>query len=196
MLAFEPVPGSREIVQRNIKRSGIHNVELSPWAIGRENGAAEFYESKVPNWGSLVKHNALLPTRSLPVEIRKLDDVVRKSAGFHPTMLRMDVEGAELMVLEGAQNLLEKYKPSLFIEFHPFLVGWRAIRHALSGLKDLGYSSGTLIQREWDQPWISKWMRERRCWRGPIEILTQRCESAQDPLSASTLTMVLLGRRG
>ena len=52
MLAFEPVPGSREIVERNIQRSGISNVELSPWAMGRENGAAEFYESQVPNWGA------------------------------------------------------------------------------------------------------------------------------------------------
>jgi FkbM family methyltransferase len=195
MLAFEPVPDPREILQRNIKRAGINNVELSPWAIGRENGATEFYESQVPNWGSLVKHDALLQTRNLPVEIRKLDDVVRENAGFRPTMLRMDVEGAELMVLEGAQNLLERYKPGLFIEFHPFLLGWRAIRRALSGLKDLGYTSGTLIQREWDQPWISKWMRERRCWRGPIDILTQRCESAQDSLSESTLTMVLMSRR-
>jgi len=195
MLAFEPVPDSREIVQRNIKRSGIRNVELSPLAIGQENGAAEFYESKVANWGSLVKHHALLPTRSLHVEIMKLDDVVRESPGFRPTMLRMDVEGAELMVLEGAQNLLKKYRPGLFIEFHPFLVGWRAIRRALSGLMELGYTSGTLIQREWDQPWISKWIRERRCWRGPIDILTQRCESARDSLSESTLTMVLMSRQ-
>jgi hypothetical protein len=107
----------------------------------------------------------------------------------------MDVEGAELMVLEGAQNLLEKYKPALFIEFHPFLLGWRAIRHTLSGLKDLGYTSGTLIQREWDQPWINKWIRERRRWQGPMDILIQRCESSQDSLSESTLTMVLTGRR-
>ena len=70
-----------------------------------------------------MRHDGLLPTRSLPVEIRKLDDVVTESPGFRPTMLRMDVKEAELMVLEGAQNLLEKYKPSLFIEFHPFLIG-------------------------------------------------------------------------
>jgi FkbM family methyltransferase len=191
MLAFEPVPGPREILQRNIQRSGISNVELSPWAIGRENGNAELYESQVPNWGSLVRHDGLLQTRTLPVEIRKLDDVVKESAGFRPTMLRMDVEGAELMVLEGAQNLLGKYKPCLFIEFHPFLIGWRAIRRTLSGLKNLGYISGTLIQREWDQPWIGKWMRERRRWRGPMDVLIQRCESSQDSLSESTLTMVL-----
>jgi len=195
MLAFEPVPGPREILQRNLQRSGIRNVELFPWAIGRENGTAEFYESQVPNWGSLVKHDALLQSRNLSVEIRKLDDVVRENAGFRPTMLRMDVEGAELMVLEGAQNLLEKYKPALFIEFYPFLVGWRAIRHTLLGLKDLGYTAGTLIQREWDQPWIGKWMRERRRWWGPINLLTQRIEDAQDSLSDSTLTMVLTSRR-
>ncbi|MGD0008683.1 MAG: FkbM family methyltransferase [Terriglobia bacterium] len=56
ILGFEPVPASLEILQRNIKRSDISNVELSPWAIGRENGAAQFYESQIPNCGSLLKH--------------------------------------------------------------------------------------------------------------------------------------------
>ena len=191
ILGFEPVPGSLEILQRNIQRSGISNVELSPWAIGAENGAAQFYESQVPNLGSLVKHDDLLPTRNLPIEVKKLDEVVRESAGFRPKMLRMDVEGAELMVLEGARNLLEKYKPILFIEFHPFLLGCDAVRRTLAGLMELGYTTGTMIDRTWDQPWISKWMRERRCWRGPIDILIRRVESPKDPLSESTLTMIL-----
>jgi FkbM family methyltransferase len=192
ILGFEPVPGSREILQRNIQRSGISNVELSPWAIGGETGAAQFYESQVPNWGSLVKHDDLLPTRNLPVEVKKLDEVAMESTGFRPKMLRMDVEGAELMVLAGARNLLEKYKPSLFIEFHPFLLGWDAVRRTLAGLMELGYTSGTMIDRTWDQPWISKWMRERRCWRGPIDILIRRVESPKDPLIQSTLTMILM----
>jgi FkbM family methyltransferase len=195
ILGFEPVPGSREILQRNIQRSGISNVELSPWAIGAENGAAQFYESQVPNWGSLVKHDDLSPIRSLPVEVKKLDEAVSPSAGFRPSMLRMDVEGAELMVLEGAQNLLKEYKPSLFVEFHPFLLGWDAIRRTLAGLMELGYTSGTMIDRTWDQPWISKWMRGRRCWRGPIDTLIRRIESPKDPLSGSTLTMIIPGPR-
>ena len=39
---------------------------------------------------------------------------------FRATALRMDVEGAELMVLEGAREVLRNYKPCLFIEFHNF----------------------------------------------------------------------------
>jgi hypothetical protein len=34
-----------------------------------------------------------------------------------PTMIKIDVEGFELEVLKGAQNILKKYKPILIIEF-------------------------------------------------------------------------------
>ena len=103
----------------------------------------------------------------------------------------MDVEGAELMVLEGAREVLERYKPCLFIEFHNFALGWEAVKAALVGLQKLGYSSGTLIERTWDQPWMSQWMRDRRSWKGDLDSLLARIESPQNPLTASTLIFIL-----
>ena len=191
VLGFEPVASVYEILQRNIQRSGQNHIEVFPWAIGADNGTTSFYESEVPNWGSLIRNANLLPNRSITVEVKRLDDIVGEVAGFHPSVLRMDVEGGELMVLEGAQEVLRKYKPSLFIEIHTFALGWESVRRALISLRDLGYSSGVLIERTWDQPWISRWMRERRCWTGSIDKLLQRVESPADPLLESTLGLLL-----
>jgi FkbM family methyltransferase len=191
LLGFEPSPDVFEILKHNVQQASATNVEVFPWAIGAKNEIAQFHQSEVPNWGSLIRDEALLPTRSIDVEVKRVDDVVKKFAGFHPTVLRMDVEGGELMVLAGAQEVLREYKPSLFIEVHTFALGWEAVRTALVGLRDLGYSSGVVIERTWDQPWMSKWMRERRHWRGTIDGLLRRMESPKDPLVVATFGLLL-----
>jgi FkbM family methyltransferase len=195
ILGFEPVPELFDILKRNIERAQVKNAQVFPWAVGASNGTTQFYESEIPNWGSLIHDARLLPTRSRIVDIKRLDDTLPQFDGFCPSMLRMDVEGAELAVLEGARQLLRKYAPSLFIEFHPFSLGWEAVRKALFGLRELGYSPGTLIERTWDQPWISKWLRNGGFWNGTIDSLVQRIESPEDPLVNSTFTFALKSPR-
>ena len=193
ILGFEPVPAVFEILKRNIQHAGYSNVELYPWAIGSKAGNAEFYQSKIPNWGSLIQDNRLLPTGSYQVSVKKLDDILDDHPSLRPTILRMDVEGAELMVLEGARRIVSRFKPSLCVEFHPFILGWQMIRDLLTDFQALGYSSGILIERTWDHPWISAWMRERRRWSGSISKLIQRIESPQTNLVESTFTLILRG---
>jgi FkbM family methyltransferase len=191
ILGFEPAPEVNSILQRNICRSGCRNISVVPYAVGATNGTAEFYQSEVPNWGSLIKQDGLRQSHPVNVQIRRLEDVLREFPEFHPDALRMDLEGAELMVLESARDILMRYKPCLFVEFHPLILGWPAIRNTLVWLRDLGYSSGTLIERTWDQPWISKWMRERRRWSGSVDFLLRRVEDPKDPLTESTFTIIL-----
>ena len=189
ILGFEPVPGVYDILQRNVRRLGKKNIEVFPWAMGEENKTAPFYESEIPNWGSLQPNDQLLQTKSFPVSVRKLDDVIKEFPDFRPKAMRMDVEGGELMILKGAQGILKEYHPCLFIEFHIFALGWEAVRDALINFRDLGYSFGTLIDRTWDQPWIGKWARDRRQWTGSIDALLQRVES--DPNVPGVLSLIL-----
>jgi FkbM family methyltransferase len=193
VMAFEPVPSNLEILKRNIERSGQKNIDVYPWAIGAEAGAAQFYQSQIPNWGSLIQDSRLLPSGSYPVPVKTLDDVLKEFPKMRPTALRMDVEGAELMVLRGAKDLLKRFRPLLFIEFHPFILGWPAIRDMLNDLRDVGYISGILIERTWDHPWISKWVRDRRCWSGQIGDLVAKIESPKDLMVESTFSIILHG---
>ena len=191
VLGFEPAPGVYEILERNVQRSPYRNVRVSQLAMGAKSGTLEFFESEVPNWGSIFQDSRLQQTRATTVKARTVDDVLRENPGFRPKALRMDVEGAELMVLEGAREVLAQHKPCLFIEFHNFALGWDAVRAALLDLRRMGYSSGVLIERTWDQPWIGQWMRKRRTWKGSLESLIARVESPKNPLVASTLIFVL-----
>ena len=191
VLGFEPAPSVYAVLRRNIERSGRTNIEVYPWAVGNKSETTKFYESAVANWGSLVRSDQLLQKEGVPVQVRRLDDIAKDFPDFHPKVLRMDIEGGEMMVLEGAQSVLEQYRPSLFIEFHPFAIRWEAVHSTFDRLRQLGYSSGTLIQRTWDQPWMNKWMRERRCWSGSLDALIRRIEAPKDGLRHSVFSFIL-----
>ena len=193
LLGFEPSPGVYDILARNIARSHFRNIQTFPYAVSDRAGVLQFFESEVPNWGSLFQDETLQQTRAIDVQTKTLDDIVSQTPGFHPRALRMDVEGAELMVLKGAREVLREYKPFLFIEFHNFALGWETVRTALTSLGQVGYSSGVLIERTWDQPWMNKWMRARRSWRGSLDQLLRRVESPADALTRSTLIFILKG---
>jgi FkbM family methyltransferase len=191
VLGFEPAPDVYEILLRNVERSGQKNVQVLPWAVGAKTETAYFYHSDVPNWGSLIHDPQLVPSGSTTVQVRSLDGILEQFPDFHPKALRMDLEGGELMVLEGAKRVLKRFKPRLFIEFHPNTVGWLAVRSALTGLVNVGYSSGFMIDRTWDHPWMGRWMRERQCWRGSIETLIKQVESPRNRLQEKTLSFIL-----
>lgn len=191
VIGCEPAPGVFEILQHNVSRSTRQNIEVFPWAVGAKSGSVKFYESEIPNWGSLFQNNELMQTRSTSVPAKTVDEIVRGASNFHPTALRMDVEGAELMVLEGGREVLREFKPCLFIEFHNFALGWDTVRAAIAALGSLGYSSATVIERTWDQPWMSAWMRERRCWSGTTDEMLARVELPYDSLVSSTLVFIL-----
>ena len=144
IVGFEPAPGVFEILQQNVAYSGRDNIEVFPCAIGAKSGTLEFFESEIPNWGSLFQNSSLMQTHSTSVRAITVDEIVQDRIGFHPKALRMDVEGAELLVLQGAHEVLERYKPSLFIEFHNFALGWEQVRNAITDLRNLGYSSAVV----------------------------------------------------
>ena len=191
VLGFEPAPDVFTILARNVARSGLTNVRVFPWAISDQSKAIEFYGSEIPSWGSLIRERNLLQARATTVPAKKLDDLLGEFPEFRPTVLRMDVEGGELMALEGAQGLLRKYKPRIFVEIHPFAFAWRRAHEMIVRLRDMGYSSGVVIERIWDEPWASSWMRERRHWAGSTEKLIETIESRNDALNTGVFSMLL-----
>lgn len=191
VLGFEPARDVYEILERNVARSGLTNIQVFPWAISDRSKAIEFYGSEIPSWGSLIQDKDLLQAQPTTVPAKRLDDLIEEFPGFHPTVLRMDVEGGELMALEGAQRLLQKYRPRIFVEIHPFAFEWEHAHRALVHLRDMGYSSGVVVERIWDEPWASNWMRKRRHWSGSTQELLETIESRSEALNTGVFTILL-----
>jgi FkbM family methyltransferase len=103
--AFEPTPGQYRQLERFSEDSRISTFRN---AVGAENGSITFYDNARNPFGG----NAIDPGTGTPIEVGcvRLDDIVPEC-----TLLKMDVEGFECNVLEGAKNLITKCHPDMAI---------------------------------------------------------------------------------
>jgi FkbM family methyltransferase len=100
--AFEPDPENfRQILER-VK--DVKNVEVYNMATGERNGEIRFLAEGTS--GSCISENG-----GIQVPLKRLDDAIDGRVSF----IKMDIEGAELATLHGAENMIRKYKPKLAI---------------------------------------------------------------------------------
>lgn len=119
VIALEPTPDTLQVLRRNIAASGLANVIIEPVAAGRVSGTRDFFV-RGPN--SAV--NSLYPdsryahvTSVLPVPVVPLDDLVDGAAD----VVKVDVEGAEIEVLEGMSRMLSNPSIVAIVEWDPLL---------------------------------------------------------------------------
>lgn len=112
IICIEPSPENLVELRRNITANHFKNVVIHESPVGDRCGPVGL-KSGI-NSGIVAAG-----TGTYAAELRRLDDVVREPVDF----LKIDVDGFELQVLEGARQLLERDHPVLFLEFHPQLVG-------------------------------------------------------------------------
>lgn len=129
VIAFEPEPENFKLLLRNTAR--LQNVEAHQRALWSENCQATLYHNRSHTGASsLIPLPPGVCDYELEVEAVRLDDVV-DSVDF----LKMDVEGCELEVLKGAQNVIRSCSPVIVFEAHPISPlekWWSKIRELLS----------------------------------------------------------------
>jgi FkbM family methyltransferase len=85
-----------------------------------------------------------LPDKALPMKVPSISvDSYAKESGTPPSVIKLDVEGWECEVLQGAQKCLRQNKPRLWLELHPgFLkTKGRAWQDLINFLKSVGYQT-------------------------------------------------------
>jgi FkbM family methyltransferase len=119
VVAFEPIPHINRMLRTVFgRRCRVEAVALSstpgeavlrmPFA---SNGSAKLGRSTIERDNPL-DHQEIASTRELVVETRTLDSYELEDVGF----IKIDVEGHELSVLDGAVETIEKSRPNLLIE--------------------------------------------------------------------------------
>ncbi|AOZ93254.1 FkbM family methyltransferase [Paenibacillus crassostreae] len=101
--SFEPEKTKHEEFLR--KFSGYHNIELYPHGLWSERGVLRF--NAVDDGSSGVNKDG-----DTDITVVSIDDVLN---GKPVTYIKMDIEGAELEALKGAQNTIKRHKPKLAI---------------------------------------------------------------------------------
>jgi FkbM family methyltransferase len=132
--AFEPAPYSREILTATLERNNLaDNVRVHALALGDRDGEATMLASREDVGAASAAYlqefgGAELPTgvpsQALPgveaaeVLLRKLDTAIAELELPAPTLLKIDIEGAEAATLAGAEGILARWHPAILCEVH------------------------------------------------------------------------------
>jgi FkbM family methyltransferase len=118
---FEPFPVNQRQIQEMIELNPSLPITLYPCALSDTAGATSFAVMPEGSMGKLEESqfdSGDKPSGSITVQVETLDGLIR-TRGLPPAnLIKIDVEGAELLVLKGAEGLIETHHPVLFIEAH------------------------------------------------------------------------------
>jgi len=123
VLAFEPMTEMRERLERNLEANAFGNVLVSGLGLWSEPGRRRlFRRAALFEDGSVHEGlGTLFPTAERSQEVEEIEltslDAFREEHGIDRIdVLKVDVEGAELAVLTGAEQTLERCRPLLLLE--------------------------------------------------------------------------------
>lgn len=115
--AFEPNKDVFDRLNCNVHFvNKSRNIECKELALGEENGIIHFnvYPDNFYNSGMSSKYHGA--TDVVDVQQVTLDSFIDSEHIDRIDFIKMDVQGAELDVLTGAQKTLERYRPCIFLE--------------------------------------------------------------------------------
>jgi len=113
VIAIEPHPTNLLFLKENIRKNEVKNVTVVEKAVGDKKGKAEFFFGNSFDTGSLR-----FPSKSsIEVEVDTLDSICKELNVSGIDLLKIDVEGAELDVLKGAEESL-KFTKNIAMELH------------------------------------------------------------------------------
>jgi FkbM family methyltransferase len=136
IFSFEPLKENFDKASRNISQYGSKSISLCSFALSDKNGESEFYvssgqpegQTNTEEWNFGNKSSSLLPPGEVTKvfswldfkEVRKvttktLGSFVEENALTTIDYIHMDVQGAELAVLSGADEFISKIK-SIWLE--------------------------------------------------------------------------------
>lgn len=113
--AFEPNPAVFKKLVRHVELNGLANsCQLHAFALGNSTGIVSFQVPEDATMGRIAAPGD--DDGGISVEIRRLDDLL---AGQAVDLVKIDVEGYELGVLQGMLGILHAHRPVIFFECLP-----------------------------------------------------------------------------
>lgn len=117
ILAFEPHLHNYRRLVANLRLNGIKNVKTFNLALGEFNDQAKLYtDGESGAYSTFFKRGA----RYQNVRMVRLDTIVTQMGLEKLDLIKIDIEGAELRILEGARETIQKFKPKLTIAGYHF----------------------------------------------------------------------------
>ncbi len=141
--AFELDDQNVMIARKNVALNGISNATVHHIALSSETGTVRYLRKPtLSSDANRIATNVDLRSGGTLIEVpsMKMDDFFA-SRSVPPDLIKIDVQGAELQVLQGMRSIIANHKPLLFLELHPTeLPGFQATAGDVTQmLFDCGY---------------------------------------------------------
>ncbi len=155
--AFEPLPSNLEILRLIVEHNRLQHIIIPvAVAISKAKGQATLQLWRDRTMAFLDEardsqgHEGM---GSLRVNRTTVDSLVFDEALPPPEFLKIDVEGAEALVMEGARRTIARYRPVLLVEVHgPIKAAqtWDAMDHLSYDYRSLNNGRATTVQSKRD----------------------------------------------
>jgi len=130
VITFEPEPYNFHLLKKNVEVNGYKNVILEQRAVSNKNANLKLFLSE----DNIGDHRIYQPSesrKSIEIESIRLDDYIKNAGIDKVNIIKMDIQGAEGLALQGMHEVLTKNKDlTIFTEFWP------------SGLRESGIEPG------------------------------------------------------
>jgi FkbM family methyltransferase len=137
--SFEALPQNLKRLDKHITMNDLQDrVEIIPGAVVDRSGPLRFWVGPSANMGKAEGSAGRKPIEngdSIEVEGLSLDDFASRQDHPQPDVVKMDIEGGEVLALPGMRQVLAHAKPLVFLELH----GPQAARVAWQEFIEAGY---------------------------------------------------------
>ncbi|MDJ0747768.1 MAG: FkbM family methyltransferase [Xenococcaceae cyanobacterium MO_167.B27] len=138
VISFEPLPDNLKYLKKHLQINNISNTQIVEAAVCERNGIAYFETHNSSFQGHLGSNG------TLQVKTVSLDELITKEKLPIPNYLKIDVEGAEVQVLQGAKQILTEFHPTIFLATH----GDKLQKECCQFITDLGYQLRAISEKD------------------------------------------------
>lgn len=117
--AFEPAPENAAAIDAHATLNGAANLTVIRRAASSQRGRGRLQLVDDRSWSKLEAYGAHPGTEQvIDVDLVAIDELVDAGGLRPPSVIKIDVEGAELEVLDGLRRTLAEHQPAIICELH------------------------------------------------------------------------------
>jgi FkbM family methyltransferase len=129
VVAFEPVPRNLTYLKKHLQINSISNVEIVEAAVSERHGHGRLSSGPSSSMWHFDTQGGL------EVQTVSLDELVLNAKLPPPNLIKMDIEGAEALALNGSAGVIREFHPVLMLSTH----GVDVHKRCCSFLESAGY---------------------------------------------------------